>query len=142
MIRLSVFITVSWARRILFRPVSWLIASQMRCTRTRNGCIKLSQKIKAVVDIEAGYFDFAHLYELFDERPASGYGYVLCSIAVTEYSLGDPSFVEIKFDTPKKGWVKLYVPREHVSLIEEAERFLEKPPEGIGYKLKAKEEAA
>ncbi len=34
-----VLITVSWAMRVLFRPVSWLIASQMRCTRCFDGVV-------------------------------------------------------------------------------------------------------
>ena len=41
MIRLSVVITVSWARRVLFRPVSWLIALQIRCTRFFDGVVLL-----------------------------------------------------------------------------------------------------
>jgi len=36
---LSVVIVVSWAGRVLFRPVSRLIALQMRCTRFFDGFV-------------------------------------------------------------------------------------------------------
>jgi hypothetical protein len=93
----------------------------------------VTTKIKAVVDIDARYFDDVHLYELFNEQPARP-RYVLCSVAVTKYTFGDPSFVQITFDTPTKGEVTLFIPRAHVLLVEESERFSEQPPARLGFR--------
>jgi hypothetical protein len=98
----------------------------------------VSNKIKAVVDVDARYFDDAHLYELFNVHPARPQ-YVFCSVAVTKYSLGDPSFVQITFDTETKGEITLFIPRAHVLLIEESERFSEEPPPRIGFREPVKQ---
>jgi hypothetical protein len=63
----------------------------------------MSNKIKAIVDIDAEYFDYVHLYELFKERPAKQAGFLICSVPVTNYSLEDPTFAILTCDTPRGG---------------------------------------
>jgi hypothetical protein len=103
-------------------------------TLADNEVSEIMSTVKAVIDIDAEYFDFVHLYELFKERPAKQAGYSLCSIAVTQYSLDDPTFLTMECETAV-GQVKLLVPRNHVLLIEESDRFSTEKPQPIGFKV-------
>ncbi len=94
----------------------------------------MAKKVKAVVDIDAAFFDFAHLYELFDERPALAQGYVSCCVPVSDYRFPAPEFVQITFDTPSKGEITLYIRASNIRLIEDSKRIAEEAPTRIGYK--------
>lgn len=84
------------------------------------------KKAKAIVDVDAAYVAQVDIHQLFNEPNPEG-RLKIVMIPVPEYSLEDSSFVSITTETPS-GWLKLHIPRQHVLLIEEAERFSKEPP--------------
>ena len=81
---------------------------------------------RAIIDVDASYVAQMYIHQLFDEPSPEG-RFTIISIPVTDYSLEDFSFVSITTQTPN-GWLKLHIPRQHVLLIEESERFSKEPP--------------